>query len=304
MDLNEIRIFTKVVEEKSFTSAAKVLGLPKSHVSRKISQLESRLGILLLQRTTRNLTLTESGVSYYESCAKAIHEVEIAENTINRMQATPRGLLRITTPPDLGSSFLGAFAAEFLQKHQDVQIEIYSTNRTVNLIEEGFDIAFRAGKLQDSSLIARKLGSTKFVTCATPQYLKNRGTPKKPGDLKNHDCMLLKTDQGVRSWPMKGLKGKLNGRLYSSSFVVLKEAVLADLGLGFFPSNYVCEEIRKGELAVLLEKFNTLESTLSAVYPASRHLTPKVRLFLDFIYERLTPFPWEIEPSKTTRKRK
>src|SRR4051794_6644985 len=178
MDLNEMLVFTRVVQAGSFTAGAAALGMPKSSVSRKVSELEERLKARLLQRTTRKLSLTDVGRIYYEHCARIVSEVEDAERAVNSLQETPRGLLRVTAPTNF--AFLGPIVSDYLKRYPEVRVDLFCTGRTVDLVEERFDVAIRAGALADSSLIARSLGSAKWLLVATPAYLKKRGRPKSP----------------------------------------------------------------------------------------------------------------------------
>ena len=187
MDLNETLIFARIVQAGSFTGAAKELGMPKSTVSRKLSELEERLGARLLQRTTRKLSLTELGQIYYRDCERIVAQLEEAEVSITELQAEPRGLLRITAPLNFG--FLGGIVADFLDHNAPLQVELVCTDRMVDLVEEGFDIGIRVGRLSDSSLIARSLGSGYGIAVASPPYLKLHGKPRNPADLKGHECI-------------------------------------------------------------------------------------------------------------------
>src|SRR5262245_55668592 len=185
MDLNEIAVFTRVVQAGSFTAAAKVLGMPKSTVSRKVSDLEERLNARLLQRTTRKLSLTDAGRTYFDHGLRIVNELEEAERAVGSLQDTPRGLLRVTAGPN--SAWLGDIVAEFLKRYPEVQLDLVCTARSVDLVEERFDLGIRAGTLADSSLIARSLGSATWFLVATAGYLRKRGRPRTPHDLAKHD---------------------------------------------------------------------------------------------------------------------
>ncbi|HEX2881045.1 MAG TPA: LysR family transcriptional regulator, partial [Polyangiaceae bacterium] len=189
MDLNEIAIFAQVVQAGSFTSAAAQLGMPKSTVSRKIAELEERLDSRLLQRTTRKLSLTDAGRAYYDYCARIVADIDEAERAVTSLQAIPKGLLRITAPINMG--FLAPIISDYLKRFPEVNIDLFCTARTVDLVEERFDVGIRAGVLADSTLIARNLGTIKWFLVAGPGYLKERGRPRLPEDLKKHDCLLF-----------------------------------------------------------------------------------------------------------------
>src|SRR5260221_6497207 len=189
MDLNEMLVFARVVQAGSFTTAAAALGMPKSTVSRKVSELEERLKARLLQRTTRKLSPTDAGRTYYDYCARIVGEIEDAERAVSSLQATPRGVLRVTAPVNV--AFLGPIVSDYLKRYPDVRIDLFCTGRSVDLVEERFDLGIRAGALADSTLIARSLGMVKWFLVATPAYLKKHGRPQTPDDLKRHACLLF-----------------------------------------------------------------------------------------------------------------
>src|SRR6478735_7906910 len=191
MDLNEIAVFTTVVRTGSFTAAAKELGMPKSTVSRKVSDLEERLDARLLQRTTRKLSLTDAGRTYYDYGVRIVNEIEAAESAVGSLQDKPRGLLRVSVGPN--SQWLADIVADFMKRNPEVQMEVLSTGRNVDLVEERFDVAIRAGALADSSLVARKLGHVTWFLVATPGYLKKNRRPRTPEDLAEHGCLLFGT---------------------------------------------------------------------------------------------------------------
>src|SRR5215470_7164846 len=189
MDLNEIAVFTRVVQAGSFTAAARLLGMPKSTVSRKVAELEERLRARLLQRTTRKLSLTDAGRTYFDYGVRIVNELEAAEAAVGSLQEKPRGLLRVTA--GVNNTWLGEIVAEFLKRYPEVQLEMLCTGRSVDLVEERFDLGIRAGALADSSLVARSLGSATWFLVATPAYLKRRRRPRTPDDLKEHACLLF-----------------------------------------------------------------------------------------------------------------
>lgn len=302
MDLNELLVFAKVVQAGSFTGAARALEMPKSTVSRKLSELEERLGARLVQRTTRKLNLTDVGRTYYEYCARIVAEVEDAERAVGSLQQTPRGLLRVTAPLNVG--FLGPILADFLERYPDVQLELVGTDRIVSLVEERFDVGIRAGPLADSTLIARNLGSVRRFLVASPGYLKKRGQPKSPEDLAQHDCMLFGAGSDRTSWQLKdksrALEVAVPARLIVNDFELLRDAAVAGLGIAMLPVSGCIDDIRAQRLQRILRDWDAPETPLHAVYPSSRHLSPKVKAFLDHLQERMTPPPsappWELGP--------
>ena len=297
MDFNEAMIFVRIVQAGSFTAAARGLGMPKSNVSRKLSHLEERLGARLLQRTTRKLSLTEAGRSYYRDCARIVAELEDAELSVTSMQAEPRGLLRITAPLNFG--FIGGIVADFLNKYSEVRVEMVCTDRMVDLVEEGGDIGIRAGRLSDSTLIARSLGAGYALPVASPAYARQHGGPGTPEDLQGHPCILFGAGWERRSWTLKSgsrtVEVPVFPRLVSNDQEVMREAALAGVGVAMLPVHHCIGDIRSGSLMRLLPDWTSPETQTFAVYPSTRHLSPKVKTFLDFLQERLLPPPWALE---------
>lgn len=285
-DLNDILIFTRVVEENSFTGASKILGFPKSTVSRRISRLEDQLGVRLLQRTTRKLSLTDAGQVYYERSARIISELEDAGRAVSSMQEIPTGRLRITAPIEYGSG-MWELLFHFMEKYPEVHIELDLTNRYVNMVEEGYDIAIRGGELSDSSLIARKLRISDFILVASPEYLERKGEPQKIEELKEHDCLLFGNRSNQNTWSLHGKKGlthiRVKGRLTVNHLGVLRRAALFGYGIALVPEMFVSHDLESGALKKLLCGTGPHAQGLHIVYPSTRHLAPKVRAFVDFL---------------------
>jgi DNA-binding transcriptional LysR family regulator len=297
VDLNEMVVFARVVQAGSFTAAARALGMPKSTVSRKISDLEDRLGARLLQRTTRKLSLTDVGRVYYEHCARVVAEVEEAELAVTQMHAAPRGQLRVTTP--LTFSFLAPVVAEYLKRHAQVQVEVVCTDRRVDLIEEGFDLALRAGQLGDSSLIARRVGHIRTVLVAAPDYLERRGVPASPAELEKHDCIVFGGTPGNERTFRQGhrlVEVTLQARLVVNDFEMLREAAAEGLGIAAIPDYLCAADIEAGRLQSVLEDWHLPDRPVHALYPSTRHLPAKVAAFLDVIRERLRLSSAEAQP--------
>ena len=298
MDLNEMLVFARVVQAGSFTAAAAELHMPKSTVSRRVSELEARLASRLLQRTTRKLSLTDAGRTYYDYCARIAAEIEEAERAVSSLQERPRGRLRVTTPANFG--FLAAIVADFLRRYPEVSIELVSTTRRVDLVEERFDVALRAGALADSTLISRSLGSLAWFLVATPAYLKKRGRPRAPADLKRHDCLLFGAagmSDGLRLQKADSFEQvPLSGRLQVTEVEILHAAVTAGLGIAVLPA-YVCvDDLRAGKLERVLRDWTLPPTPFQIVYASTRHISPKVKFFVDHVHARLTPPPWELGP--------
>jgi DNA-binding transcriptional LysR family regulator len=295
MDLNEVAIFTRVVETQSFTAAARALGLPKSSVSRHIAGLEEALGVRLLQRTTRTLNLTEAGAAYYERVSRALSELGEANAAARELQGEPKGTVRLTAPPDTG--FLAGIVVRFVRRHPGIRVEVVLAGRRVDLVAEGFDLALRAGRLDDSSLIARRLGQVDHRLFATPRYLERRGMPARLSKLSEHDCVLFRPTGGKNQWQLQGPSGvetvEVTGPIGGDEFSFLRKVVLGGTGIGLLPSFLCARDVAKGKLARLLPEYALRGVGLHLVYPSSRYLPQRVALLRDFILQSLSPPPWD-----------
>jgi DNA-binding transcriptional LysR family regulator len=301
-DLNQLVIFAKVVETRSFTAAGRSLGLPKSTVSRKVAQLEERLGVQLLQRTTRKLSLTEVGAAFYERCARISTEIDEAEQAVMRVDRDPRGLLRLTAPPEFASAFLSDVISEFLVAYPAVDIQLELTDRVVDMIDEGFDLSIRVGRLADTTLISRELGPIQRFLVASPEYLARRGIPERPEQLAEHDLVVLGNPRRDQTMELDGHAGEkvsitARPRLVVNSMGMLREAVLAGVGVGMLPAYKCADDLHHARLRAFLHDWTQTDSTIHALYPTSRHLSAKVRTFLDYVAERLDPPPWLVDAS-------
>jgi DNA-binding transcriptional LysR family regulator len=291
-------VFAKVVEARSFTAAAEQLGLSKSAVSKQISRLEDRLGIRLLNRTTRRLSLTEAGAAYYERCARIVAEAEEADLAITHLQAEPRGVLLINAPMSFGIAHVAPAIPDFLARYPELRVDMSLNDRIVDLIDEGFDLAIRIGALADSSLIARRLAESRMVAVAAPDYLKRHGMPKRPEDLKRHNCLSYSYMPQERQWRFETEAGlrpvAVKGSFRANNGDAVRAAAVAGLGIAVLPSFIVGPDIRSGLLTPLLQDRMPLTTIVHAVYPHNRHLTVKVRAFVDFLADRFGPSPpWD-----------
>jgi DNA-binding transcriptional LysR family regulator len=289
MDLNEIVVFTRVVQAGSFSAAARLLAMPKSTVSRKVSGLEDRVGARLLQRTTRKLGLTDAGRLYYEHGARIVAEIDAADQAVGSLQATPRGLLRVTAP--LSFTMLGPIVGEYLRRYADVQVDLVCADRRVDLVEDGFDVAIRAGALADSTLVARSLGSIQWVLVAAPSYLKHKRAPRTPRDLSRHVCLSFGVGVAPNVWRLEAGNEKAEVRVTPRFLVndveILRDAAIAGIGIALMPVFLGAPELRDGRLRRVLTRWSTTATPLHAVYPTARHLSPKVIAFLDLVRQRL-----------------
>jgi len=283
MDFNEVAIFIKVVKAGSFSRAAKELGMPNSTVSAKISSLERRLGVTLIQRTTRKLNITPAGNAYFKRCMMGMEEIKAAEAEIANIQGEPQGLLRITAPTEFGSTLLPGLISEYIKKFPKVRIEVLLTDRRIDLLSENVDLAIRAGEMKDSTLIAKRIGSIYFAPFASPKYLKAKGTPLHPRELKQHSCLQF-TPLGVDEWKMTSSKGSLNvplsGRVLMNDMAALKKMAVMGDGIVFLPTYYCYTEVSNKQLIRILPEWRSNLAPIHFVYPAQRFVTPKLSAFI------------------------
>lgn len=288
MDLNELVVFAKVVEAGSFVGASRELSIPKSTVSRKVSELEERLGARLLQRTTRQLSLTDAGRAYYRHAARVLHELGEAELAVTRMQEVPRGLLRVTTPINLG--YMGRLFTTFLEAFPEVSLELVCTQRVVDLVEEGFDVSVRVGRLADSSLIARHLGSEKRHLVASPAFLEGRTPPQHPDDLLGLPVLAFGALPDPLTWRLERgdehAKVALEPRFIVNDLDLVHRAVLDGIGIALLPSHRICDDLSEGRLTHVLSEWCASATPFHAVYPSTRHLSPKVKAFVDHLQDK------------------
>jgi DNA-binding transcriptional LysR family regulator len=292
--LDSMRTFVLVVDSASFAGAAKRLEVSPATVTHNVQLLERYLGAQLLNRTTRRLNLTEIGQQYYEHCSRILAEIEEAERGVTASQTTPRGLLRLNTSIWLAWA-VAPLIAEFNAGHADMSFEIIVTDHMVDMVEQGFDLALRGGPLPDSSLISRRLGVAELTLGAAPEYLTRRGTPERPQDLASHNCLTSTYAPLDHRWRFSGPEGEVEidiaGNLRSNSLEALRRAAVAGQGICLLPSASVVEDLKTGGLVRLLPSYRTAEPIIHALYPASRHVPLKVRVFLDFLVRRLRECP-------------
>lgn len=282
-----INEFISVVETESFTAAARRLEVSVAHVSRRISQLEDRLGAKLLYRTTRKLRLTEVGQLYYRHTRKVLDELAEAERLVSAMEGNPVGRLRITAPVYYGERFLAPLVNDFLLLYPALELDLVLTNQTVDLVQEGFDLAIRLGTLDSSSLMCRKLARRTQYLCASPAYLAGHGTPATLADLSRHRCLAGTVDHWRFVEQGQPRSFRLGSGWHCNSGLALKDAALKGLGIVQLPDYYVQEELGRGELVSLLDQYRLPDDGIWVLYPHNRHLSPKVRLLVDFLVERL-----------------
>lgn len=291
--------FAAVVEAGSFTGAAGAKGLSKAALSRHVAELEDRLGVRLLNRTTRRLSLTEAGRAFYEGCQRMLAEAESAEVQVTALAARPRGVLRLSAPVSFAYWYLNPLLGAFLEACPELELDLVLGDRVVDLVEEGFDAAIRIGQLADSSLIARRLCSLESYLVASPDYLDRAGLPENPRDLKAHNCLLYSYHRGGRSWRFEGPEGKVDvqvkGRVLTNNGDVLLSLALAGHGVALLPSFFVAQALQEGRLLRLLPGWHgNKDDSISVVYPARRNAPPKLRALLDYLVQNLSDPPsWE-----------
>ncbi|MEK7355953.1 MAG: LysR family transcriptional regulator [Bdellovibrionota bacterium] len=288
MDLNEVSVFIQVVQSGSFTQAARQLQMPNSTVSAKVSSLEKRLGLTLIQRTTRKLHVTPAGEAYFRKCLEGLERIRAAESEVVAAQGEPQGLLRITAPIELGTSVIPLVLSNFVAKYPKVNVEVLLTDRRIDLLADGVDLAIRAGELKDSSLISKKLGSATFSLFASPKYLKGRSIPKQPRDLADHQCLPF-TPLGTDAWKLTNgrstVTAPLRSRVILNDLNLGKNLAVAGNGIALIPTFFCRQELKDGKLVRVLPEWRTGTSPVHFVYPAQRFVTPKLAAFIELATE-------------------
>ena len=289
--LEAIQVFAQVVESGSFAKAADRLGLSTSAASRHVADLEAHLQTRLLNRTTRRVSLTESGQAFYERAVQLLADLEEAEQEAGRAAVVPRGTIRLTTSLNFGVRHLAPAIAEFLARHAEVRFDVSLSDRVVDLVEEGFDLAVRVGNVGSGNLVARKLGETRLVPCASPQYLSAHPAPKTPEELSQHNCFTYEYVTPRNVWRFQDASGReravrVAGTLHSNNGDLLAEAAARGAGIVFEPAFIVGPDVRAGRLVPLLQEFTPPPVPIYAVYPSRKHLSAKVRGFVEFLIGR------------------
>ena len=296
-NLTDVAVFVQVVDSGSFTTAAERLKLSKSVVSKYVTRLENRLGARLLNRTTRRISLTEVGRAFYTRSQQGLQVLEEANAEVLRLQGAPRGVLRINTPMSFGILHIAPALADFLALYPELSVDMNLDDRKVDLIEEGFDLAVRISDLPDSSLVARRLASCRHVVCAAPEYLQRHGIPQTPNDLREHNTLTYQYHEFQNEWRFLSPEGKyisapVSGSIQMNNSLALREVLLQGIGISLIPTFIVGSDIRAGRLQPLLSHYQTLEFSIYIIYPQRRHLSPKVRAFIDFMVERISDSPY------------
>ena len=292
--------FVYVAEYESFTRAAKELGISTAQVSRQVSAIEKRLKIKLLHRTTRKVSLTEEGRVFYQHCRGVLDGLDAAEQAVNNLQSKPQGKIKLTAPVTYGEQQLLPLVNDFMVQYSDIKVTAFLSNQTIDLIDGGYDLAIRIGKLSDSTMMAKKLSHRTNFVCAAPSYLDKYGTPHSLNDLSQHNCLLgtrdywhfidtdqIDTDPKTNNSVGKERNLRVSGNIQYNSGHSLVDATLKGLGIVQLPDYYVQKYLASGELISLLDNYREPEESIWAIYPYNRHLSPRIRLLVDYLAERL-----------------
>ena len=296
---SQMTVFVRSVEEGSFSAAARALQMSPSAVSKQIQRLEDRLGVRLLNRSTRSLQLTDEGRAYYERCARIAEDIDAAESLVTELAGQVRGTLRAAATVAFAKAYLLPLIPEFLRRHPDLMLELELTDRPVDLVEERVDVAIRfSEQIEDTSVVARKLAGNERVVCAAPAYIAAHGEPRRPEDLLRHNCLRLSTVTRWNDWEFEDERGRrvvhVEGNFSTNSADAVYHAALAGVGIARLSTYLVADDLRAGRLVPLLTAHKHHDSDLLAVYPARRHLPLRVRAFIDFLAEQLGEVPpWE-----------
>lgn len=293
----DMAAFVRAVEHGGFSAAARDLGLTPSAVSKLVTRLEARLGVRLLNRTTRRIALTPEGEAYFHRSRRILADIEEAEDEAASFRVRPRGMLRLNVGTVFGMHQLAPALPGFLERYPEMQVELTVTDRVVDLIEEGADLGIRTGTLADSSLVARRICDLERVICAAPGYLAKHGTPAKPGDLRGHNCLRLASLPSLWRWPFDTKEGletvEVKGNVLADDAETLLHLALAGAGIVRLVDVVVGDAIRDGRLVPVLAKSHHVEPVpLHAVHPQGRHRSPKVAAMVDFLVERFAHAPW------------
>jgi DNA-binding transcriptional LysR family regulator len=293
-DLNDLYFFAAVVEHGGFSAAGRALGIPKSRLSKRVAQLEERLGVRLLQRTTRRFVVTEVGERFYAHCRAVLEEAQAAQDAVDELRAEPRGVVRLSCPVSLTQTVLAYLLPDFLAQFPKVQVRVLSNDRRVDVISEGYDLAIRVrNKLDtDANLVVRSFGHSATTLVASPSLLKAHGRPTTPDELARLPALSMREHEGAQVWELVDAKGaqvnvEVQARLITGDFAVLLEAARRGLGVALLPEFVCAPAISAGELEVVLPEWSAPQGIMHFVYPSRRGMLPGVRALVDFLAERL-----------------
>ncbi|MFA7290967.1 MAG: LysR family transcriptional regulator [Rhodocyclaceae bacterium] len=299
-DINDLLLFAHVVKAKSFSGAARRLDISKSRISKSVARLEASLGVRLLHRSTRRLSLTDIGEAYFEHCDRILDELSLADNTVSRLHLEPRGKLKISAPVAFSTLHVASALPDFMAQYPDLTVDMTISDRLVDLVEEGYDLALRIAPEAGDNLVARKLAPIRRKICGSPAYLARRGIPLTPADLAQHNCLDYTYMNTQGYWHLKGPEGDASvpvaGTLRINDDEALSQAVLGGLGLALLPTFIVGMELQAGRLVEVLPGYVPVERFIFAVHMPNRHLPLKVRAFIEFLLERFGTEPYWDRP--------
>jgi DNA-binding transcriptional LysR family regulator len=297
--LASLRVFASIVEQGGFAAAGRQLHLSRSAVSKHLRELERELGVQLLRRTTRSASPTESGRDYYERSRAILAELDEADRMVSLHQAEPRGLLRVNAPMSFGTLHLGRAVADFMARYPALKVQLLLSDQLIDPVQEGYDVTLRIAELAGSSMIARRIVETKRVICASPAYFERRGHPCHPDELKHHDCLAYGYLATGNQWKLTGPDGdhwiEIPWVICSNNAEILRDAALAGRGVALLPTFIAGAALQTGALVSVLADYRAPALALHALYPQTRHLSAKIRLFIDFLVERFADRPyWDL----------
>lgn len=298
-NISDLMVFTQAVKGGSLSAAARELGMSLAVASKRLQRLEDQLGVRLLNRSTRQLSLTDEGAAYYDYCVRILAELEEGEELVTRGSKEPKGTLKVTVPAAFGRLHVAPLVPGFLARYPAVKLNLHLSDALVDIIEQGYDLAIRIGELKDSSLIARPIGQDRRVVVATPSYLARYGAPRTPRDLAGHNALLF---GGTDHWTFTGPNGeavavKVSGNLDTNNCDALREAIFADLGLALRPLWDVWQDLRDGRLVRLLPAYTPPAYPINALYPSRRLMPKKTRMFIEHLLQRFGPVPYWDDPA-------
>ena len=291
-----MRVFSAVAKNRSFSVAAKKLSISKAMVSKHIKSLENSLSVRLFNRTTRKLNLTDAGSSYYEKVNIILSEIDETESAISQLNSEPKGKLKVMAQPSFGAFHLSRALSLYLKKYTEVTVNLELSHRVPDLVEENIDLAFHVGELNDSMYVSRRIASARRVICASPEYIKKNGMPKKPEDLLNHNCLIYMPRNDMGKWEFldkgKRKKIKVTGDIQCNSGDALRVASIQSRGITQLPTYMVGLDIQAGRLRAVLEDFEPEKQPIYAIYNHRKYISAKIKTFIDFIYNLYQPEPY------------
>ena len=294
--LMSMRVFSAVAKNRSFSVAAKKLSISKAMVSKHIKNLENSLSVRLFNRTTRKLNLTDAGSSYYEKVNIILSEIDETESAISQLNSEPKGKLKVMAQPSFGAFHLSRALSLYLKKYTEVTVNLELSHRIPDLVEENIDLAFHVGELNDSMYVSRRIASARRVICASPEYIKKNGMPKKPEDLLNHNCLIYMPRNDMGKWEFldkgKRKKIKVTGDIQCNSGDALRVASIQSRGITQLPTYMVGLDIQAGRLEAVLEDFEPEKQPIYAIYNHRKYVSAKIKTFIDFIYDLYQPDPY------------